>query len=57
MRVCVKALLIRYEVHWYDLKQSDFQAKTYTISEKLSKERKIKNKNSASSPPIFIFFG
>jgi len=28
-----------------------YQAKTYTISEKLSKE----NKNSASSPPIYLF--
>jgi hypothetical protein len=30
-----------------------YQAKTYTISEKLSKE---KNKNSASSPPILFYF-
>jgi hypothetical protein len=28
-----------------------YQAKTYTISEKLSKEKK----NSASSPPIYIY--
>jgi hypothetical protein len=30
-----------------------YQAKTYTISEKISKE---KNKNSASLPPNFFFF-
>jgi hypothetical protein len=24
MRVCVKAFSIRYEVHWFDLKQPDF---------------------------------
>jgi hypothetical protein len=29
-----------------------YQAKTHTISEKLSKEQ---NKNSASSPPFFFF--